>query len=161
MTETAQTEVWDINIIFAEAISVPPVILNCFSGEFLQKSFLATKQQFRCLINRSRERKDNSEENYNGSSASSHKRNDENSSHFSPVEIFPTENVSVPEETLLVQAVLAVVTADTVDVPLFVQHSQQESLQDRFATAVAAGQRHHGDSAGRIFLFENFEKFDI
>ena len=49
--------------IFAEAISVPPVILNCFSGEFLQKSFLATKQQFSCLINRSRERKDNSEEN--------------------------------------------------------------------------------------------------
>ena len=109
--------------MFAQAVSVSP--LNCFSGEFLRKSFLATKQQFSCLINRSRERKDNSEENYNGSHASSQRRNDHI---FSPVEILPTENVSVPEETLLVQPVLAVVTADTVDVPLFVQHSQQESL---------------------------------
>ena len=66
---------------------------------------------------------------------------------FSPVEIFSTENISVSEETLLVQLFVAVVTADTVNVPLFVQHRQQESLQDRFTTAVAAGQRHHGDSA--------------
>ena len=64
-----------------------------------------------------------------------------------PVEILPAEDVSVPEETLLVQVVLAEVTADTVHVPLFVQNSQQEPLQDGFTTPVAAGQGHHGDSA--------------
>ena len=70
---------------------------------------------------------------------------------FSPVEILPTENVSVPEETLLVQLVLAVVTSHTVNVPLFVQHSQEESLQDWLPAPEATGQRHHRDSGGENF----------
>ena len=129
--------------MFAQAVSVSP--LNCFSGEFLRKSFLATKQQFSCLINRSRERKDNSEENYNGSDASLSQG--EKKRKLSPVEILSTEDVSVPEETLLVQLVLTVVTSDTVNMPLFIQHCEEESLQNWLPTTVAAGKRHHGDSS--------------
>ena len=120
-------------------ISLFSVILNCFSGEVvLQESFLAPKHQFSCLIRRGKERKDNSEENYNGGRDSL------------PVEVLPTEDVAVPEEALLVELLVTVVTPHALDVPGLVQHRQQEPRQDRLPAAVAAGESHDGELERRL-----------
>ena len=45
---------------------------------------------------------------------------------FSPVEILPAENVSVSEEAFLVEKFLTMMTADTINMPLFFQDGQQK-----------------------------------
>ena len=80
----------------------------------------------------SRERKDKSVKNYNEAEGL-------------PVEVLPTEDVAVPEETFLVQLVPTVVTPDALHVPRLVQDRQQELGEDRLTAPVAAGEGHRGE----------------
>jgi hypothetical protein len=63
-----------------------------------------------------------------------------------PVEVLLAEDVSVPEEALVVEQLLAGVAADALGVPLLVQHRQQEPRVSSISSGIGVS----GDTAIHI-----------